>query len=140
MPEINITNEVKARINTKKLKKTIEYLLVKLKKKNREVSLVITGDKTIKKWNKTYRKKNSPTDILAFPGEGNFLGEILIDLEQIKRQAGQFNHTAYQEFIFILIHGFLHLVGHDDDTEKNKQAMIELGNKYYNELKTAGLV
>jgi probable rRNA maturation factor len=140
MPEIYITNEAKVRLNIRKLRIAIEYILIKAKRNNFDISVVITGDRTIKKWNKLYRKKDGPTDILSFSGEGNFLGEILINYTEVKRQAGQFSQTAYEEFIFILIHGILHLIGHNDETERKKSAMISLGKKYFNELKKAKLL
>jgi probable rRNA maturation factor len=137
MLDLSIANNANVKINKKKLFRIVDYVLAKIIKGSGdfEISLVVTDDRTIKKLNNTYRGKNNPTDILAFPGEGKFMGEILIDYQQIKRQAKEYGNTAYQEFIFILIHGLLHLAGMDDDTEKKKKAMISLGEEYLNELK-----
>jgi probable rRNA maturation factor len=137
MLELSITNNTDNKINKKKLFKIVEYVLAKIIKDrgDLEISLVLTDDQTIKKLNNIYRGKNNPTDILAFPGEGKFMGEILIDYQQIKRQAKEYGNTAYYEFIFILIHGLLHLAGMDDNTDKKKNTMIRLGEEYLNELK-----
>jgi len=91
------------------------------------------GDIKIKALNKTYRGKNSVTDILAFPGEDNFLGELIIDLAQIRRQAKRFSPSFQDELIFILVHGLLHLVGYDDKSIKGKKKMIDLGKTFINE-------
>jgi len=142
MLDLSITNNTKFKINKKRLFRIVDYVLARTDKHPRdpELSVVITGDRTIKRLNNIYLKKNVPTDILAFPGEGKFIGEILIDYEQIKRQAKDYGNTAKNEFVFILIHGLLHLTGMKDDTEKKKIAMIGLGEKYFNGLKKKKII
>jgi probable rRNA maturation factor len=113
------------------LVKLVTERFLKYYKKNKfEVSIAFVSDKEIKKLNKIYRGINKPTDVLSFEGEGKFLGEIIISYSQIKKQAKEFGRTTKQELVFILVHGLLHLLGLDDETEKGRLGMIEEGEKF----------
>ncbi len=127
---VEIINKTNARINLKFLKEVVEKFFSYYKIKNKEVSIAFVGDKTIRRLNKIYRKKDKITDILSFVGEDDFLGEIIIDYAQIKRQAKKFNNTIKQELVFILVHGLLHLIGYNDDTEKGRVEMEQLGEEF----------
>ncbi|MBU4347150.1 rRNA maturation RNase YbeY, partial [Patescibacteria group bacterium] len=61
---------------------------------------------------------------------GIFLGEVIIDYAQIKRQAREFGSGVNDELVFILVHGLLHLLGYDDKTEKGAKEMERLGEKF----------
>lgn len=115
---------------------------------NQEISLAFVSDAEIKKINNTYRGLNQITDVLSFAplnsaegnltgqaGDGDYLGEIIIDYSQIKRQAGNFKTTVRQELIFILVHGLLHLIGYDDKTDGDREKMIKLGEEFIKKLK-----
>jgi probable rRNA maturation factor len=129
--KIEINNRTKEKIDLKLVKKVISVFgrFYKINK-NKEISVALVGDDEIKKLNFTYRGINQVTDILSFAGEENFLGEVVIDYSQIKRQAGDFKNSASQELIFILAHGLLHLVGYDDKTEPEREKMIKIGEKF----------
>ncbi|MFA6171031.1 MAG: rRNA maturation RNase YbeY [Patescibacteria group bacterium] len=127
---VEINNRTKARINALLIRKTAEKFLKEKRKADYELSIAIVSDSEIKKLNRQYRKINRPTDVLSFPGEGKFLGEIVLGLAQIKRQARELKKTAEDELIFILIHGLLHLIGLDDKTEKGRVRMIKEGEEF----------
>jgi probable rRNA maturation factor len=134
---IEINNQTKSRINIKKINKTVELFLHKYHKQNHDVSIAFISEKEMKKFNKIYRGKDATTDILSFREEDGkldkqkkYLGEILIDYKQIKKQAKENGQSAENELIFILVHGLLHLVGRDDETEKDKVKIIKLGEKF----------
>lgn len=95
-----------------------------------ELSIAFVGDKIIRDLNKVYRGIDKTTDILTFSGEDKFLGEVIIDYAQIKRQAKKFNNSIKKELIFILVHGLLHLLGYDDKTEKGRLEMEEMGEEF----------
>lgn len=121
---IEINNTTKNKIPSKKIIKTVSRFLLEYKKQNKDVSLAFVGDKKIKNLNRDYRKKNSTTDILSFAGEGGFLGELIININQIKKQAKDFGVSLEKELIFILVHGLLHLVGRTHDTDKKYKKMM----------------
>jgi probable rRNA maturation factor len=99
----------------------------------RAVSIVFVGDTTMHKLNKQLRGKDRPTDVLSFREtdsdypDQNFLGEVMIDYQQIKRQA---KHGVQNELIFILVHGLLHLRGYNDDTDQQAAVMDRLTKKF----------
>jgi len=131
---IEISNKTKNKIDLDLVKTVSEAFLKKNKAKEKELSIVFVSDSDIKKINKEYRGKDSVTDVLSFEGDEDFLGEILIDYAQIKRQAKEFNNKTEEELVFILVHGLLHLIGYDDVTEDGRLQMEELGNKFIEEL------
>lgn len=124
---IEINNKTKAKINAGLVKRTTEKFFTCYKIKNKNISIAFVGDTVMARLNKEYRRKNYPTDILSFAGEGDELGEIIIDYAQIKRQAKKFSLPVESELIFILVHGLLHLIGYDDETEDARSKMMELG-------------
>jgi len=129
--KIEINNQTKHKIDLRLVEKVVKVFAQAYKiNKNKEISLAFVGDTEIKKLNKSYRGLNKATDILSFPGEDNFLGEIIIDYDQIKRQAVSFKNSAKKELIFILVHGLLHLIGYEDETDKEREEMIKLGEKF----------
>ena len=75
-----------------------------------ELSVVFCGTKRIRTLNRIYRQKDKATDILSFPLTKNS-GEIFICLEKVKSKARQFDRPLQNHFIFLVIHGLLHLKG-----------------------------
>jgi probable rRNA maturation factor len=67
-------------------------------------------------------------------GEKDFLGEIVINYSQIKKQAKKYSNTIAQELIFILVHGLLHLIGYQDHTEKGIKEMEKLTYSFINNI------
>jgi len=93
-----------------------------------ELSLVITDDDHIQELNKTYRKIDKPTNVLAFPmQEGEYcditpglLGDVVISRETAGQEAEKADITLMERVSQLLIHGILHLVGYDH--EKGEKA------------------
>lgn len=95
-----------------------------------EISISIVDKDEIKALNKTYRDKDSVTDVLSFPLferdnilDSGMLGDIVICQEKIKEQAKEYNHSETREFIYLLIHSLLHLLGYDHIDEEEKKIM-----------------
>lgn len=96
-----------------------------------EVSLVLVGDQRIRQLNRQYRHKDKITDVLSFAGDGTEqLGEVIIDYQQIVRQARRFNNSIWRELIFITTHGLLHLLGHNDETESGWKTMEKISQDF----------
>lgn len=132
---VEIANRTRSRIDIKRATLTVEALLKHYRLTRKTVSVVFIGDRLMSRLNLQWRRRNKPTDILSFGGEGDFLGELLIDWQQIKRQAPKWGNTAAREMVFILVHGFLHLLGHDDQTDRQAEAMRKLGESLIGKLK-----
>ncbi|HUU54899.1 MAG TPA: rRNA maturation RNase YbeY [Armatimonadota bacterium] len=95
-----------------------------------ELSVVIGDDGWIQELNREYRKKDRPTDVLAFPqdlspaGTGPLLGDVAISAETAARQAQQVGHSLEQEMALLLTHGILHLAGWTDETPAKRRRMM----------------
>ena len=88
----------------------------------REIELIVTDALTIQDMNATYRDKNSPTDVLSFPLEGDFmpLGSIVICIDFVYDKAKVFGHSDEEEFTLLFIHGLLHLLGFDHEVDSGE--------------------
>ncbi len=131
---IEINNKTRSNIDLRLIKKVSEKFLNVKGRKRYTVSIAFVGDKKIRQLNKKYRKIDKITDVLAFVGDEDFLGEVIINYSQTKRQAKKFNNNTKQELVFILVHGLLHLLGYDDDTAGEKEKMIKMGEKIISQL------
>lgn len=112
-----------------------------------EVSVLMVDDQTIQQFNKDYRNKDMPTDVISFAAEEadlvNFvdlprnLGDIIVSYNHVEKQAGDLQHSFERELVFLLIHSMLHLNGYDhvdvseEKTEimfkKQREILVELG-------------
>jgi len=118
---IEINNLTTVSIDEEFLKKVAEKVLEGEKAKG-ELSIALVGQGRIRELNKKYRGKNRVTDVLAFPSNG--LGEIVICLREVKKNAKRFGSSFEKELATCLIHGILHLLGYDHEKMEEKQ-------KYY---------
>ena len=96
-----------------------------------EVSVLLTDNAEIQTLNKQWRGKDKPTDVLSFPADpmdAPFLGDIAIALSVTQSDAAARNLTLPQHLSHLLIHGLLHLLGHDhkDDTEAAEMERLEI--------------
>ena len=94
-----------------------------------EVALRLTDDPTIHQLNRDYRRKNRPTDVLAFAlreGEGgalhpHLLGDLVISVDTARRQARRRGLAG--EILFLAAHGLCHLLGYDHQTDREEAEM-----------------
>ena len=96
---IEINNTTKFKINKKLIKKIAEKFLQSRGLIKQDLSIAFIGDAKMRALNSQYRKKDKTTDVLSFSGEDDFLGEILINPAQIKRQAKENNNSFQAELI-----------------------------------------
>jgi probable rRNA maturation factor len=99
------------------------------------LSVVITGDELLHDLNRRYRGVDAPTDVLSFPGESDdarfvqpadephYLGDILISYPRVEAQASDHGHPASAELDVLVVHGCLHLLGYDDETDAGAEEM-----------------
>lgn len=109
------------------------------------LSLVIVGPRTIKKINADYRNIDKETDVISFAlldsGEKQEydgvieLGDIFINRNRVLSQAKEYGHSQKREFVFLFIHGLLHLLGYDHMNPKDEKRMFDLQKKIIGELK-----
>lgn len=86
-------------------------------------SVGIITDRAIRDMNKTYRGKNTPTDVLSFRYDDQH-GEIVISADRVRAQAREYGHAMRTEAAFLLVHGILHIMGWDHErSEKEAREM-----------------
>ena len=103
------------------LQRRAEQILERIEHAESELSLSLVDDTAIAELNLSYRKLDRPTDVLSFSlleGEestyrGNLLGDVVISVETAARQAQEQGVSLDEELARLLIHGVLHLIGHD---------------------------
>ncbi len=99
-------------------------------KRTRKISVAFVSESVMKKLNKQYRGVEGVTDVLSFElGEGENFGEIILCYAQAKRQAKQMKHSVRDEITFLLVHGILHVFGHDHEIEREAKKMFPLQSK-----------
>lgn len=129
---IEINNLTRKKINKPRVEKIVKIFFKKFNiKSDKFISLAIISDYKMKQINFTYRGKNKATDVLTFCD----LNEIIINIEEIIRQAKKTKKRFQDEFDFILVHGLLHLLGYNDDTEKKRLEMIGIAEKFLEKIK-----
>ena len=119
----------------------IEIIAKKQSKIKGLVEIEVVGEQQIKKINYQYRGINRSTDVLSFAWQedkkikSNVLGQIFICYPVIIRQAKEFKVGTKEEFIRMLVHGALHMIGHDHMAEKDAKKMFNLQEKIVEEIK-----
>ncbi|EXX91906.1 metalloprotease [Paenibacillus darwinianus] len=110
-----------------------------------EVALTFTNDKEIHRLNRDYRGIDRPTDVLSFAMQeetedepeitfevddeseedplSGLLGDIVISMERAKAQSEDYGHSLEREVGFLFVHGFLHLLGYDHESEAEEADM-----------------
>lgn len=111
-----------------------------------EVSVVFVDDEYIRELNRQFRGKDCATDVLSFAlNEGDepeihdgpvemLLGDIVISLETAVSQARDFGHSLERELAYLTVHGILHLMGYDHETDELKSVMRQQEEKILAEL------
>lgn len=100
-----------------------------------EIVIVLSDDASLHELNRRFRGIDGPTDVLSFAddtrgpfaeGGGDlprYLGDVVISVERAAEQAQSAGGTVQQELQLLAVHGTLHLLGYDHDTDANKAAM-----------------
>ena len=107
------------------------------------VAVRLIGDPEMTRLNGTYRKKRGPTDVLSFPAQvdsakagtlrqqvrkarGKFLGDIAISPKVARRNAKALGRRLPDELKVLILHGVLHLLGYDHETDRGEMERIEM--------------
>ncbi|MDE3839651.1 rRNA maturation RNase YbeY [Bacillus methanolicus] len=112
-----------------------------------ELSVTFVSNERIQEINREYRDKDRPTDVISFAmeelGEGEVeligaslprvLGDIIISVPKAREQAEEYGHSFMRELGFLSVHGFLHLLGYDHETEEQEKEMFSRQRKILDE-------
>ena len=125
---IDLDNQTDLSLNLPKLEQIADAL------SSKEIELLIVDDETIEVLNTKHRGKASTTDVLSFSLDAPFteqsifempLGSIIIAASFVKTKAAEFGHSEQDELSLLFIHGMLHLLGFDHETDKGEMRIRE---------------
>ncbi|CAA6822359.1 MAG: Metal-dependent hydrolase YbeY, involved in rRNA and/or ribosome maturation and assembly [uncultured Sulfurovum sp.] len=128
---LNIENFTNATINVELLENIANSLT------SREIDLTLCYNNKIQQYNKEYRQQDWATDVLSFPIESDIivqdnnvmpLGSIVISMDYVVEKAKEYQHRNESEMALLFIHGLLHILGYDHETDngemREKEALI----------------
>src|SRR4051794_20121527 len=93
--------------------------------RGRRFDCLVTGDSELRRLNRDFRGKDYPTDVLSFPGQDGHLGDLAISVMRARAQARDFGHSTEDELRILMLHGVLHLLGHDHEVDRGQMARLE---------------
>ena len=129
-------------INAEKLQQIADTVLSDYYEDLPDFTLSFVSPETIQELNRNYRDVDAVTDVLSFESGGEtdpetgkeYLGDILICLEQAEKQAKQSGHSAENEIALLTIHGLLHLLGYDHMDDEQQKEMWKYQDLYLEKL------
>lgn len=143
--EIPLTEEEKSAVD--RVHEVLEKAAEIEKLPDVSLSLTLVSKERIQEINREYRQKDTPTDVLSFPLFENSaewekedwedcieLGDIIVSLPVASDQAIEYGHSLLREISFLVVHGFLHLLGYDHETTEEEKEMFGLQEKVLSEL------
>jgi len=130
-----------SRIDVNSWIKAINTELKLNSKKRKYIGLRLVNSETMKKFNKTYRGNNNPTNVLAFPNQtegeeeiNELLGDIAICIEVLIAEAKEQNKNFKSHFVHLFVHGVLHLLGYKHKNTTDARIMEELEKRILKQL------
>jgi len=126
------------KISTKKLKADAQKVLDLLGYPDYDLGIWLTTNQTIRSYNKKFRYKDKPTDILSFPyypdlkpgekiiphsDEEKNLGDLIISLEYVQNDAQEYGESLSERLRMLLVHGICHLLGYDHIKDDEYEVM-----------------
>ncbi|HEX3531892.1 MAG TPA: rRNA maturation RNase YbeY [Thermoanaerobaculia bacterium] len=116
-------------VRLRRLRPWLERLLDELAPRAGSLGVRFCGDREMRRANREYRNLDKTTDVLSFPGEesadGEHLGDILISVPVARRQAAEAHHEPEREIRTLLLHGVLHCLGYDHETDQGQMKRLE---------------
>jgi probable rRNA maturation factor len=119
---------------TRKVLLTLDNL-DRLEEEITEISIAFVDDDAMTELNKKFRGKKKTTDVLTFPADDSYnepsatgrpLGDIVISVDQARRQAAEEKHSLATEIRYLVVHGVLHALGYDHETDSGEMNALEV--------------
>lgn len=141
MTNVEVTGVAVPRFSKREIAAFTRKVLLALEKMDRleeeitEVSIAFVDDDSMTELNKKFRGKKKTTDVLTFPADDSYnepsasgrpLGDIVISVDQARRQAADEKHSLATEVRYLVIHGVLHALGYDHETDKGEMNALEV--------------
>jgi probable rRNA maturation factor len=140
-----VNRQCRVRIPVQDLNRFLASAQKRLRVPNGALTVALVSDLEMKRWNRAYRGKNRPTDVLSFPLENShraatkssrrpspprrakdlYLGDIAIAPAVARKNAARFGRTFSAEMRILILHGILHLMGYDHETDQGQMERRE---------------
>jgi probable rRNA maturation factor len=141
LTSVDVTGIAIARFSRREMAEFVRKVLIALDNLQRieteisEVTIAIVDDEAMRNLNRKFRKKNKTTDVLTFPADDSYadpnadgrpLGDIVISIDQARRQAADQKHSLSTEVRYLILHGILHALGYDHETDAGEMNALEM--------------
>ena len=141
MTNVEVTGVAVPRFSKREIASFTRQVLLALEKLDKleeeitEVSIAFIDDDAMKELNQKFRKKSKTTDVLTFPADDSYnepsatgrpLGDIVISVDQARRQAADEKHSLATEVRYLVLHGVLHALGYDHETDRGEMNALEI--------------
>ena len=141
MTSIEVTGAALARFSRREIAEFARRVLLALDHIDRivseisDVSIAIVDDDAMRNLNRKFRKKNKTTDVLTFPADDSYadphakgrpLGDIVISMDQARLQAAEQRHSQATEIRYLIVHGILHALGYDHETDQGEMNQLKI--------------
>ena len=126
MIQVQIHNETDFSVPKSKLVSVVHSIAADHGVRGGEISLAVVSDDSIHDLNREHLQHDYPTDVLSFlldRVDDQIDGEVIVSADTAARTASDYGWSATEELLLYVIHGSLHLVGYDDQTEVERNAM-----------------
>jgi len=90
-----------------------------------EPAVLLTSSAEMRRLNRDFRGKDRPTDVLSFPADPPLGGDIAISVEIARENGRRLRHGLLKELEVLVLHGMLHLAGHDHERDEGEMAALE---------------
>jgi probable rRNA maturation factor len=140
-PTIEVSGPAIPRFSRRDIGAFTRRVLLALEKLNRiqddvtDVSIAFVDDEAMATLNRKFRHRNRTTDVLTFPADDSYadptakgrpLGDIVISVDQARRGAVEHRHSLPTELRYLILHGILHALGYDHETDQGEMNALEL--------------
>ena len=133
MSALSVTNRQRRhKVNTRALGRFFRRAAAEVAPADAAATLVLVGDPPMRGLNRAYRGVDSPTDVLSFAagngaegGDARYLGDIVISVETARRRALRRGSNLGRELRVLALHGLLHLLGYDHETDRGEMRRLE---------------
>ncbi len=121
-------------IDTAAVRKRVLQIMVYLGHSDQDLSVVFGSDRLLQDLNCTYRHQDRPTNVLAFPQSPTYegepatlmLGDVIVALPTAAREAHDLQQSLEERVVYLLLHGILHLLGHDHEGSATQRRRMEV--------------
>ena len=126
-------------INKKELERVIAQVLTTVGYPEYDLTVWLTTNSTIRKYNKQFRGKDKATDVLSFPYYETkkpgmlpkqsihepILGDIMLSPDYINKHLSDWGHTFEERIVILIVHSICHLLGYDHETDNDYATMAQ---------------